>query len=179
MGSFIALLRGVNVGGNVLKMNRLREVCEELGFKNTRTYVQSGNVVFESDRAAGSIAGMIEKRLAKECGIAPSVIARTRAEMQKIIAANPFLKEKGIDLSKLHVTFLAEAAGTEAKTKLAAIKAGVDEFHVAGKEVYLHCPVSYGETKLSNNTIQKTLSITATTRNWKTVNVLKEMAEGR
>jgi uncharacterized protein (DUF1697 family) len=77
----------------------------------------------------------------------------------------------------LHVTFLAEGAGKEPAKRLGEIKAGVDRFHVAGKEVYLHCPVSYGETKLSNNAIQKMLGIAATTRNWKTVNVLGEMAD--
>jgi uncharacterized protein (DUF1697 family) len=179
MAVFIAMLRGVNVGGNILKMERLREVCGELGFSNISTYVQSGNVVFESDRAASSIEGVMEKRLAKECRLAPSVIVRTPGEMRKMIAGNPFLKEKGIDSGKLHVTFLAKVVANEAKVKLGAIKPGADRFHPAGKEIYLHCPVSYGKTKLSNNAIQKALGISATTRNWKTVNALMEMAEGR
>jgi uncharacterized protein (DUF1697 family) len=177
MPVFIAMLRGVNVGGNTLKMDRLREVCSELGFKNIKTYVQSGNVVFESDRAATSIARLMEKRLANECRLAPSVIVRTPAEMRKVIAGNPFLKEKGIDPNRLYVTFLAEPASKDGKATLAAIKSGPDRFHLAGKDIYLHCPVAYGETKLSNNAIQKVLGITATSRNWKTVMTLAEMGE--
>jgi uncharacterized protein (DUF1697 family) len=177
MPTFIAMLRGVNVGGNILKMDRLREICEELGFTNTKTYVQSGNIVFESDQSASALAGLIEKRLSGECRIAPAVVVRTPADLRKVIAENLFLKERGIDPGKLHVTFLAEAAGKEAAAKLSDIKAGEDRFRLAGKEVYLHCPVSYGETKLSNNAIQKVLGITSTTRNWKTVNTLLEMAE--
>jgi uncharacterized protein (DUF1697 family) len=177
MPKFIAMLRGINVGGNILKMDRLRELCDELGFKNTKTYVQSGNIVFESDRAASGLCTLIEKRLAGETRLPVPVIVRRPAELKKIIDGNPFLKEKGIDRSKLHVTFLAEPAGKDAQTKLAAIKAGDDRFCVAGKEIYLHCLVSYGETKLSNNALQKALGITATTRNWNTVNKLLEMAQ--
>jgi uncharacterized protein (DUF1697 family) len=179
MATFIVMLRGVNVGGNILKMDRLREVCEELGFKNVETYVQSGNIVFDSDRSAASLVTLIEKHLAGECRLAPSVIVRTPAEFRKIIAGNPFLKVKDIDPTRLYVTFLAAGASKDASGKLSGIKAGGDRFHLAGKEIYLHCPVSYGETKLSNNAIQKTLGVTATTRNWKTVNTLLEMAANR
>ena len=178
MGKFIVMLRGVNVGGNVLKMDRLRAICGEMGFKNVQTYVQSGNIVFEDDRAAAALGALIEKRLAGESRIAPAVIVRTAAEFRKVIAGNPFVAERGIDLSKLHVTFLAEKPSKSAAAELSKIKAGVDRFAVVGREVYLHCPVSYGETKLSNNAIQKALGITATTRNWKSVGTLLAMAEG-
>src|ERR1700761_6549453 len=71
MATFIAMLRGINVGGNTLKMERLRDACEELGFKKIRTYVQSGNIVFESTKSEASLAALIEKRLAGECRLAP------------------------------------------------------------------------------------------------------------
>jgi len=176
MARFIAMLRGVNVGGNILKMDRLRELCDQLGFKDTRTYVQSGNLVFESDRPQAELCSLIEKRLAGETRLPVCVILRTPAEFEKIISGNPFLKEKGIDVSKLHVTFLAKPAGKDALKNLAAIKAGQDRFRVLGKELYLHCPSGYGETKLSNNALQKALGVNATTRNWNTVNKLDEMA---
>lgn len=177
MARFIVMLRGVNVGGNVLKMDRLRELCGELGFKNTQTYVQSGNIVFESTQPASALCSLIEKRLAGETRLPVTVIVRTPAELLNIISGNPFLKEKGIDLSKLHVTFLAKPAGGVALKTLAAINAGSDRFRVIGKEVYLHCPNGYGETKLSNNALQKVLGVNATTRNWNTVNKLSEMAK--
>jgi uncharacterized protein (DUF1697 family) len=177
MGRFVAMLRGVNVGGNTLGMDRMRELCEGLGFKGVQTYVQSGNVVFESNRPAATLAGMIEKSLNGETRLPVSVIVRTAAEMQAIIAANPFIKEKGIDLTKLHVTFLAKAPSKEGSKNLAAIPCGEDRFRIVGLEVFLHCPLSYGETKLSNNAIQKALGVNATTRNWNTVNKLFEMTK--
>jgi uncharacterized protein (DUF1697 family) len=104
------------------------------------------------------------------------VIVRSASELKRIIAANPFTGEKGIDFSKLHVTFLAKAASKEGVTNLAAISAGEDRFRIIGQEVFLHCPLAYGNTKLSNNAIQKALAVNATTRNWNTVNKLCEMA---
>jgi uncharacterized protein (DUF1697 family) len=177
MAKFVAMLRGVNVGGNILKMDRLRELCDQLGFTDTKTYVQSGNIVFESTQPASALCSLIEKRLNGETRLPVSVIVRTPAELVKIISCNPFLKEKGIDLSKLHVTFLAKPAGKDALKTLAAINAGSDRLHISGKEVYLHCPNGYGETKLSNNALQKVLGVNATTRNWNTVNKLSEMAK--
>jgi uncharacterized protein (DUF1697 family) len=177
MPRFIAMFRGVNVGGNILKMDRLREICGKLGFKNTKTYVQSGNLIFETDRPQSALCSLLEKRLAGETRLPVSVILRTPVELEMIISGNPFVKEKDIDRTKLHVTFLVKPALKEAVEKLAAIKAGADRFRVAGKEIYLHCPNGYGETKLSNNALQKVLGVNATTRNWNTVNKLLEMAE--
>jgi uncharacterized protein (DUF1697 family) len=178
MPTSIALLRGVNVGGNLLKMERLRAICSELGHRNVRTYVQSGNVVFEATATLSKCAAALEKTLAGETRLPVTVILRTRDEIAKILAGNPFLKVEGIDLTKLHVTFLESAASKEALKTLAAIKAGDDEFRSAGKEIYLYCPNGYGKTKLSNNAIEKALAVRATTRNWNSVNRLYEMAMG-
>ncbi len=100
MATFIALLRGVNVGGNILKMDRLRELCAKLGAKNPRTYVQSGNVVFEATGSASEWESKLEKKLAGESRLPVSVIVRTTAEMSVVLAGNPFLKEKGIDTNQ-------------------------------------------------------------------------------
>ena len=97
--------------------------------------------------------------------------------MEKIISQNPFTKEKNIDLKKLHVTFLSE---TPDKEKIEQIKEAdflPDRFAIKGKEIYLHIPVSYGETKLSNKFFENKLKVSATTRNWNTVNKLFEMAQ--
>jgi uncharacterized protein (DUF1697 family) len=95
--------------------------------------------------------------------------------MGNIIANNPFLKEKGIDSSKLHVTFLSETVQKGSMKKLETIVTGPDRFYAASGEVYVYCPGGYGRTKLSNNAIEKALLVNATTRNWKTTNVLFEM----
>jgi uncharacterized protein (DUF1697 family) len=176
---YIALLRGVNVGQNLLKMERLRDLCAELAFENVATYVQSGNIVFEAEGSSSDCTRAIEQKLAGETRLPVSVIVRTPAELGAIIRRNPFLKEKGIDRSRLHVTFLADATGKGRLPKLSAIKAGADQFRVSGKEVYLHCPNGYGISKLSNSAIEKALSVRATTRNWNTVNKLYEMGAKR
>jgi uncharacterized protein (DUF1697 family) len=176
METYVALLRGINVGQNTLKMERLRQLWSELGFKNVTTYVQSGNVVFEAEGSPSSLPSAIEPRLAGETRLPVAVLVRTPAELKSSISRNPFLKEKGIDQSRLHVTFLAGAPGKDALRKLTAVNAGPDRFHLSGKEVYLYCPNGYGRTKLSNNALERVLSVKATTRNWNTVNKLYEIA---
>jgi uncharacterized protein (DUF1697 family) len=173
---FIALLRGVNVGGNTLSMERLRAVCAELGVKDARTYVQSGNVVFAAPGSAARWATALERELAGESRLAVSVIVRTAAEMAKVVAGNPFASEKGVDPAKLHVTFLQRAPVRAALKRLDSLSAGTDRWKVAGMAIYLHCPNGYGRTKLSNTALERALGVRATTRNWNSVNKLCDMA---
>jgi uncharacterized protein (DUF1697 family) len=173
MAMYVALLRGINVGGNWLKMERVREVCAELGAKNVRTYVQSGNVVFE---AAGSATGWekkLERRLASESRLPASVMVRTAAEIAKVVTGNPFLREKGIDTARLAVTFLQKAASKEGLAALGARDIGKERFHSAGREIYLHCPDGFADAKLYS--LEKVLGQRGTTRNWNTVQKLCEM----
>ena len=95
--------------------------------------------------------------------------------MRNIIANNPFLKEKDIDSSKLHVTFLSETPQKDSLKNLEALSPDPDRFYAASREIYLYCPGGYGKTRLSNVAIEKALSVRATTRNWKTANTLFEM----
>ena len=173
MPVFIALLRGVNVGGNILKMERLREICAHLGATNPRTYVQSGNVVFEAAGSASAWEEKLEKALAGESRLPVSVIARTAAEMSKVLAGNPFLREKGIDTARLGVTFLREAPSKAALAALAALDIGRERYHHAGKDIYLHCPDGFGNSRLY--ALDKVLKLPATTRNWNTVGKLGAM----
>ena len=175
MPIYVALLRGVNVGQNILRMDRLRAVCSELRLKNVRTYVQSGNVVFEGQGTAAHWSQALERKLAGETRLPVTVMVRTAAEMSKVLADNPFLSRKEIDRTRLHVTFLQDAPAKGAVEALGKVKAGVDRFNWVGKEIYLHCPNGYGRSKLTNGVIEKILSLRATTRNWNTVNQLHEM----
>jgi uncharacterized protein (DUF1697 family) len=174
MATYIALLRGVNVGGNVLKMDRLREICAKLGAKNPRTYVQSGNVVFQAHGSPSDWEAKLEKKLAGESRLPVSVIVRTAAEMSSVLGGNPFLKEKGIDTARLAVTFLQNAPTKPALAALSALKIGSERFHCAGKEIYLHCPDGFANTKLYG--LDKVLAQRTTTRNWNTVTKLCEMS---
>ena len=175
MPTYVALLRGVNVGQNILRMDRLREVCSEMGLKNVRTYVQSGNVVFEGQGSATHWSQALGRGLAGETRLPVTVIVRTAAEIAKVLAENPFQNSKEIDTTRLHVTFLEDAPAKSAVEALGEVKAGVDRFRWVGKQIYLHCPDGYGRTKLSNSVIEKILSLRATTRNWNTVNKVRYM----
>src|SRR5271169_2648861 len=129
MPVLIALLRGVNVGGNILKMDRLRELCAALGAKNARTYVQSGNIVFEAAGSPSSWEAKLEKKLAGESRLPVSVMVRSAAEISIVLAGNPFLKERGIDTKRLAVAFLQRPPEKPALAALSALKIGSERFH--------------------------------------------------
>jgi len=173
---YVAMLRGVNVGTNSLKMEWLRKACTDAGLDKVRTYVQSGNVVFASRLGAAKLAPMLKTMIDAQTRLPVTVVVRSAADMADIVKANPFLKSKDIDVSKLHVTFLAKKPLKPSTERLDALAGSRDEYHLAGQEIYLHCPINYGETKLSNTAIEKVLAVGATTRNWKTVTTLCAMA---
>jgi uncharacterized protein (DUF1697 family) len=177
MPAYVAILRGINVAGhNTIKMEQLRGLCNGLGFQNVETHVQSGNIVFQTTMEDPSILSKrINDTILRSSGFDAPVIIRTAKEMQRVIANNPFVKEKGVDPSKLHVTFLAESVKKDLTNELEALAANPDRFRAAPREIYLYCPNGYGRTKLSNNAIEKALSVTATTRNWRTTKALSEM----
>jgi uncharacterized protein (DUF1697 family) len=176
MTVFVALLRGVNVGGNMLRMEKLREVCRELGLDHVRTYVQSGNVVFSAGQSSRYWAQTLERRLAGESRLPVSVMVRTAADLARVQTGNPFLAEHGIDHARLAVTFLDRAPNRAALQALGALSTSPDRFHHDGTEIYLHCPTGFARTKLTNNAFEKALAVRATSRNWNTVCRLAAMA---
>jgi uncharacterized protein (DUF1697 family) len=178
MKNCIVLLRGVNVGGRVVPMARLRDSLASLGCEAIQTYIQSGNVVLRATETSASFVAKIEARLADDFGFPISVLLRTVRDLERVIADNPFAAEKDTATSRLHVTFLAQACRAGAQASLESIAAGNDRFHFAAKQIYLDCPDGYGRTKLTNNVIEKKLGVVATTRNWNTVLKLLTMANG-
>jgi len=173
---YIALLRGINVGANSLAMERVRGVFSGLGLRNVRTYLQSGNVLFESKTTAASLCKTIEQGLAGATRLPVSVIIRTQGQWRDIIDGNLFLDDPAVDASKLHVTFLAERRAARQFESLAEVASGADRHVVAGSHVYLYCPGGYGRTKLSTTRLEKMLATRATTRNWSTVKALYELS---
>jgi uncharacterized protein (DUF1697 family) len=178
MTTYIALLRGVNVGGNVLKMERLRELCDQIGFKNIRTYVQSGNVVFNATGTPTKLARGLERKLVGQSRLPVSVILISQGELKAVIAGNPFAKRRGVDLSRLHVTFLDAAGEPGAASALGSLDCGDDEFHHKGNSLYLYCPNGYARSKLVNSRLERAFGVKCTTRNWNTVNALFRIASG-
>jgi uncharacterized protein (DUF1697 family) len=178
MKTFISMLRGINVGGQkMIRMETLRGIYEGSGFTNVRTYVQSGNVVFESTEGeAAALTKRIEAQIERSCGYSVSVFIREGRDLQRILTSNPFLRGRNEDPSKLHVTFLYQPPPEPAWSNLKAPGDGPDEFARGEQEIYLFCPNGYGKTKLSNSFFERKLGMPVTTRNWNTVNALYNMA---
>lgn len=178
--TYIFLIRGINVSGHkIVKMDALRKSFEKMKFDAVRTYVQSGNVVAKAPKQSNAaLEAKVKKQILKDFGYDVSVIVRSAAEIDEIVRANPFLKESGLDPSFLHVTFLSSAAEAPGLASLKKILGHPDRCLCAGPHVYVYCPGGYGQTKFNNNAVEKALSRNATTRNWNTVNKLREMAAG-
>jgi uncharacterized protein (DUF1697 family) len=181
MPVLLAMLRGINVSGQKkVPMLQLKAMFEDLKFKNVRTYIQSGNVIFESKETnEAALSKKISKKILEEFGFEVSVVVRTADELLSVIKKNPFIKEKNVLLDRLYISFLSEAPVKENLEKIRLPEGTTDRFVIAGKEVYLYCPGGYGETKLSNNFFENKLKVVATTRNWKTTNTLLEMMNAK
>jgi uncharacterized protein (DUF1697 family) len=172
---YVALLRGINLGGhNRVLMPDLRALFASLGAEDVVTHVQSGNVIFKSANGPGKLTDAIEKRIRRDLGLSVTVLLRTRPQLAKVLAGNPFAAG-GNESTKLHVTFLAEKPDLARVRELDPERAQPDEFQVVGQEIYLHCPNGYGRSKLTNAYFEKQLGVAATTRNWKTVTKLAEL----
>jgi uncharacterized protein (DUF1697 family) len=148
-----------------------------LGLVKVRTYVQSGNVVFESlEPDVAKLAGLIEARIEQGFGYAVPVFIRGAADFQRIITGNPFLTIRNEDSTKLHVTFLYRPPVGSTLSNVASPNDDGDEFLVGDQEIFLFCPHGYGRTRWSNSFFERKLKVTATTRNWQTVTALYQMA---
>lgn len=179
MNTYISFLRGINVAGQKkIKMSSLKVLYESLGFKNVTTYIQSGNVIFQSTKEDIPVLQQkIEQKIQKEYNFTVTTIIRTIPEMKNIIDGNPFMKERHEDITKLYVTFLSQRPSLLAIQELNHFQKNEEEFIISGKNVYLFIPKGYGKAILSNNLIERKLHVTATTRNWKTVLQVGELAE--
>ncbi len=175
---YIALLRGINVGPHKrMKMEKLRACCEALGFKNARTYIQSGNIVFEAGKLTSyAAAKKMEAQIVKDFGFPADVIARTGEEMKQVVTGNPLLKDPGVDASKLHVVFFSQTPSAEAVKKLEAIVKAPDKVRQNGKEIYFYFPNGVSGSSIWKHNLDRVLGLSGTMRNWKTVNTLLEMA---
>ena len=174
---YVALLRGINVAGNnMLPMKDLARMFAAAGCTNVRTYIQSGNVIFDAPRGASGIADKITAGIETRFGFRIPVILRTSAELRKIILDNPFITA-GVEQKWLHVYFLAGTPNAGAIAGLDASRSAPDAFQVRGQEIYLHLPNGMGRTKLTNAYFDSRLSTTCTARNWATVLKLYEMMQ--
>lgn len=175
----ISLLRGVNVGGhNKISMEALRGLYQRLRLREAQTYVQSGNVVFQcEERDVAGLAKRIETAIERNFGFRPAVVLRTHSELRSVVARNPFATRSDVIPSKFLVTFLASDPGHDAREKLLRLKADPEEVHADGSQLYIYFPNGMGRSKLFAS-LDKSVGVTGTSRNWNTVLKLLEMAEG-
>jgi len=178
MPNYIALLRGINVSGQKkIKMADLRSHLSDLGLSGVQTYIQSGNITFKSPAMPEEdLAATIRKKIMKAYGFEVPTLVISAATFQKIAAANPFTEAAGTDPARMLITFLEKVPGAEATGVFAQMNFPNEHFQLIGKAVYLYCPNGYGRAKLNNNFIERKLNVPATTRNWKTVLKLLDMA---
>lgn len=179
MTRVVSLLRGVNVGGHhKIKMDALRALYEELGCEKVRTYIQSGNVVYQTrasdlDRLGLKIAGAIERSY----GFHVDVVQRTAEQMRAVVESSPFAGRPGLDPAKLAVTFLPLAADAAARARWSSIVIAPEEAHLTGSELYVYFPNGQADTKFPFAAVAKALGSPGTARNWNTVMKLLDMAE--
>jgi uncharacterized protein (DUF1697 family) len=179
MRTYIAILRGINVSGQKkIKMADLRALLGDLGLENVQTYIQSGNIVFQHTEAPESdLEKMIEEKIQSHYNFQVPTMVRTPEAFQYVIDHNPFLKGLNKDIKRQYITFLAEKPAAE---RIEALKDGhyePEEYVIDRRIIFFFSPHGYGRAKMNNNFFEKKLKVKATTRNWKTVNKLLEMAK--
>ena len=176
MGRQIVLLRGINLGPrNRIAMPELRELLGQAGYREVRTYVQSGNVVLESDESPAALETSVERLIAEGFDLQISVIARTRDELADVVERNP-LADVATDPKRYQVSFLSEALPAERVEELNAVAAKAERLIASGRELYAWHPNGVARSKLWAKLAGTGLGVKATARNWKTVETLLEMA---
>lgn len=172
---YVAFLRGINVGGhNKVKMETLREVFGALGFQNTKTYINSGNVIFETAKTDDNkLAAKIEKAIETEFSLNIRVMVRSLAEIEDIIKNNPFEGQFEND-KDLHILFLDEKLAEEKRTALLSNNNENEMFAVRNREIFCLLRISVLDSLLGKDYVGKKLKVSATARNWRTVNKILE-----
>jgi uncharacterized protein (DUF1697 family) len=179
MNKYVAFLRAINVGGHVIKMDALKKIFESLKLKNVKTFIQSGNVVFETvENDRNLLTNKIEKTLKESLGYEVHVMLRTEKELNSIANNNPFKDEVLDENTRVYVAFLHKKPGKGVKNILAPLNNNKETFHLKSMEVY--CKVQKDEKKGSYFSIlllEKKLGIPLTIRNQTTVNKIKNVLD--
>ena len=175
MTTYVALLRGINVGGkNSLPMQDLRDILAALACEDVNTYIQSGNAVFRCDDDRTLLSSNIETAVEEKFGFTPKVLLLTIDDYRSILSANPF--PDAVDNPKsLHVSFLAEESSAPDLDALQALKSPTENYQLFANAFYLHAPDGIGRSKLAAK-VDKCLGVPTTGRNWRTASKLAELA---
>ena len=173
----IAVLRGINVGGRrKILMADLKQLFLKLGCRDVESYIQSGNVIFTSEKGNAELEKELEAAILKQMKLDVPVILRSLEEWVQMIKANPFYS-KDSEINSLYVTLLKEEPEKKHAQQLQNVHDGPDRFEIEGKNIFLECAGKYYATKWSNHFFEKKLQVQASSRNWKTVLKLAELAD--
>jgi uncharacterized protein (DUF1697 family) len=173
---YAAFLRGINVGGkNKIKMETLREACAALGFENVKTYINSGNIIFETVCTDDQkLAEQIEKAIENEFGLNIKTMVRSIVEIEEIVKNNPFDGQFEND-KDLHVFFLDEELSAEKRELLLSQTSENEKFAVRDREIFYLLRINFSDSLMGKDYIGKKLKVSATARNWRTVNKVLEL----
>ena len=173
MTRYLVLIRGINVGGIVLKMDDLKAVLAELGAEEIRTYIQSGNAIFRS--ASEDVRGLeksIKELIRSKKGLDIEAFVKTRADLEGILASPPFEDDGG---KRLYVTVFGRRPEAGKVEGLRDFNTDTEKIAVTDDAAWIYCAEGYGEARFSNNFLQKRLGVPCTTRNLNTMRKLLEM----
>jgi uncharacterized protein (DUF1697 family) len=171
MKTHLALLRGINVSGhNMIKMDTLKNLLENAGFQNVRTYIQTGNVFIDSEEdQAASVGFKIKQEIFKVLGLDVPVVMISKSDLQACFINNSFVMEKECDFKKLYVAFVSKELQGSAINDLKISQFKPDEALIDGNRIYIKYAIGAGNTRLDQKYIEKKLNLIATIRNWNTV----------
>lgn len=177
MAKYMAFLRGINVGGHkIIKMKDLSNAFASLGFKNVKTFIQSGNVIFEDDKNANDSTKKIESKLLKLAGYEVAVFLRTISDIEDMVRHNPF-KETKFNDAKKYVTFLYDKPKSKPKLPLMSSKKDVEVIGISNRELFCLAFQKNGRFGFPNAFVEKEFGMKATTRNWNTVSKILKIAD--
>jgi uncharacterized protein (DUF1697 family) len=174
MPKYVAFLRAINVGGHIVKMDRLRKLFEELGFTNVKTFIASGNVIFDSrSRNAATLERKIEMHLESTLEYELATFVRSIAQLHQIEKHKPFADpEQSGPNHGLYIAFLREPPETSCVEELMTHRSDCDDFHLRDREVYWLCRTKVTESPFSGARLERTMKMPATVRNSTTIRKL-------
>jgi uncharacterized protein (DUF1697 family) len=177
MHTYIALLRGINVSGHKkIKMEDLKRILSYSDFKNIKTYIQSGNIIFNSSEDNQEISQQVSDYIYKEYKFQVPVIVKNLQEWSIITENNPFIKDPTFAMKSLYITFLSDFPTVENIEILKSYKFDSEKYFIDGTIIYSVYPNGAGKTKMTNNFFENKLKVSATSRNWNTVHELFSIA---
>ncbi|MEC4114732.1 DUF1697 domain-containing protein [Myroides pelagicus] len=177
MKTYITLLRGINVSGkNIIKIEALKSLCTTLGLQNIKTYIQSGNIVYQTTtQDPHALSLKIHQTIRDNFGLNISILTMSSEQFEDIVNQNPYNTTD--ELSKLYISFINSPPQLNHLDSLNEKKADTELIHITTSAVYLVAAIGYGKTKITNTLIENKLKVTATTRNYKTCLKLIELSK--